>query len=1357
MARPENYQTLERVLEIYAGVLGSAADAAGANYWVDRIDNGDEAGRMWTYVDVADSFFDQTRVQDMYEDAEGNPLTGDAFLTALYLNIFKRDTPDAAGFAYWQGVMADMGITDYNSEGVGNLVMQMIDGMWANPNSINTTQKLYQNLVAASVEFYNYQVENDLLTPPAEVSDEFLATFRAAATDLLAGITQDSTPEEIAAAVEEAAVIIDPTPFRITASATSVHEDGSITFTVATSKAVTDATDVVFTLVPGDVEAPDQGSTNTNLNDFGGGAFNPVTVTIPAGGTTATFTVNPLNDNLTELPESFSVRAVVVGQTLTQTATLLDGASVPGQTFMLTKGLDNYQGTAGNDTIIGSIDNGNAELNTLSNLDIINGGAGVDTLSIAHGGSGTGNIALGNLSNVEIVTIESANASGLTVDTSAVTGVTNLNVTKAAAVVSATAATTTDISVSMKAANAAVSAFGGKNVSVSLTDISGTGNTNDVNIGSGNAPKGDVVVNLTGAKYTGAAVTFGSGTSGDIDITGGKTVTVTQVASSDTSFAATSSGNSGSGVTQADVKITANADTTTINVKQDVATAKNATATTGGVTETATVKFGALKAGNTLTLDVDGTGAGNNGITLTAKEDMTAADVAQAFANLVANSARLNASGVVTTAGDTQGSIAYTKATYANDTSNSGSGTSLWSSAAASGDTVVFTAATANTDVTNIAFTAASGSGSTTPTAPVVTIVAGKPHDATFTGGVMGAIAGKVEVVGAAALKTVTIDGFGSGSNTSGTTALETLNLSNSAGNAFTVGNAAATLNLNLEKVTDASGSTGSGVTISSGAATLNVKSIGNNVLTAADATTALNVSGNGILTGGASGGLDTIKTITVSETAGLNFSAASSGLTALESVNTTATTGTVTINIGSGATYTGGAGVDNVTVTNASGTGIAKAIDLGAGDDTLILNGTGSTTPTVDIKGGEGVDTLSMTAGTAAALGAAFAAKVSGFERLTLNDQVATSGDVTVNLKTLGFTNYVTTTGYNDAATTGKLILNNLADNATVVLAGNQTGSGSGAIEAKIEGAADSTTNVLNVIGTTATGNLTAGKLVANEVETINLTATDTAPLNASGQADIQTISLTLAADKATAVNLGTSNANLTLMLDSTTNKLATVDGNAMTGNLTVDLTAHNGVAMTVKGGAGADVLKASAGANAKADVLIGGAGNDVLYAGTNGAKLTGGEGNDLFVVMDSAASGSPFNGNKQVNTYSTIEDFQAGDVLQLLWNAGSGSNATGADAVVNSFAKLTATLDAGTSVFTDYVSAAMEQMAATTTGTGGDAVWFKIGNDSYVVIDNGVETTGAFVNGEDLIVKLTGLDLTSASFNTTYGTVTL
>ena len=74
---------------------------------------------------------------------------------------------------------------------------------------------------------------------------------------------------------------------------------------------------------------------------------------------------------------------------------------------MLTKGLDNYPGTAGNDTIIGSIDaTANTDLDTLSVLDIINGGAGIDTLKIADAKGAA--IALPNVSNVEIIEVQGA-------------------------------------------------------------------------------------------------------------------------------------------------------------------------------------------------------------------------------------------------------------------------------------------------------------------------------------------------------------------------------------------------------------------------------------------------------------------------------------------------------------------------------------------------------------------------------------------------------------------------------------------------------------------------------------------------------------------------------------------------------------------------------------------------------------------------------------------------------------------------------------------------------------------------------------------------------------------------------------
>lgn len=138
---------------------------------------------------------------------------------------------------------------------------------------------------------------------------------------------------------------------------------------------------------------------------------------------------------------------------------------------MLTKGLDNVPGTAGNDTIIGSVDTtAGTELNTVSAIDVVNGGAGIDTFKIS-GVTGLLATSLPTLSNVEI--IEASGAAGVTLDTSAIAGVTNLNVLKAGGVVSATAAATTDVAVTLKdaAAIGTVTVAGGKDVAVTLTDV----------------------------------------------------------------------------------------------------------------------------------------------------------------------------------------------------------------------------------------------------------------------------------------------------------------------------------------------------------------------------------------------------------------------------------------------------------------------------------------------------------------------------------------------------------------------------------------------------------------------------------------------------------------------------------------------------------------------------------------------------------------------------------------------------------------------------------------------------------------------------------------------------------------------
>lgn len=178
-------------------------------------------------------------------------------------------------------------------------------------------------------------------------------------------------------------------------------------------------------------------------------------------------------------------------------------------------------------------------------------------------------------------------------------------------------------------------------------------------------------------------------------------------------------------------------------------------------------------------------------------------------------------------------------------------------------------------------------------------------------------------------------------------------------------------------------------------------------------------------------------------------------------------------------------------------------------------------------------------------------------------------------------------------------------------------------------------------------------------------------------------------------------------------------VDASTASANLTVDLSAHAGVAVLVRGGAG----------------------DDTLVAGSNRAQLIGGVGKDLF-VLTASASGA---GTSGANSYSAVKDFNADDLLQLRWFNGTAVNAVG------KFSQLGASLDGSTAVFSNYVDAAITQARA------GEAVWFSYQGNAFVVVDSGAESAAAFAAGQDLIVQLTGVDLTQVSFNAQYGTIAL
>lgn len=986
---------------------------------------------------------------------------------------------------------------------------------------------------------------------------------------------------------------------------------------------------------------------------------------------------------LSGVTDTASLTAAVAPSVINAAVTEMTTAG-NGQTVTLSKGLDALVGGNGNDTFIGSVAAANEELNTLSALDSIDGGAGIDTLKILTDGTA---ISLPTLKNVEV--IEAQSSAALTIDTTAAAGLTNLNVTKvgAGAGLQATAGATTDVAVKLDApVTVPLTVNGGKNVDVTLTGAGASGNLNNITIGTTTAAQGDVKVDVTtaaavkGANITGAATT----------VTGGKTVSVSQKVGS-------SSGLVADGVTTTThalnaVNVNANASTTTVTVVQDKTVAASAGAVAvAGVAETASVKFTALTANGTVTV---------SGLTFTASKAMTAAEVAQAFANLSAAALKPGAA-----TSDTQGPGAAANGVF------TGSLLAGWNSGAASGDTVVFTASKGGAMATDLV---ATGAAVTTITQGVDAVEA--------KAAVLGVTAGTVTIAGGAALKTVTVDGYSKlGSTVNGTAnALENLSLSN--GGAFTAAVGAATVNLSLENVWDTAAVAATKTTaavaaiqaaVAVGSATtttLNVKNTGNNAVTLTTPAATLNLSGSGMLTAAGSS-LTNLKTLKVTETAGLNLGA--SALTNVESVDTTGTTGAVTVQIdGSKATYAGGAGVDTVTVTTAA---VDKAINLGAGDDRLVLlNAAPVIKSGLVLEGGDGVDTLALAAAFAAtaSAGAAFEAQINGFEKLELSG--ATAGE-TVNLDNLDDINYVITNGG------AGVKLDKMLANATVEL----KGAHSAAVEVVLKDATG-TADVVNLVANAGTG-ANIGTVKVDKVETINITTTDTDPSPAA----VSTNTLALNGDSIATVNVAGAG-DLVLGLDALSVKVAAVNASAATGSLTLNLSAYNGASfVTVTGGAGKDVLTASAGANAKADVLIGGAGDDILTAGSNGAKLTGGEGNDLFVL--NAAS-------KEANTYSSILDFQAGDLLQL----------TGA----TTFGKLTAALNPTTAVFSDFVAAAMAQA----NGAAGahDAVWFSFAGNSYVVLEQG--TAATFTNGTDSIIELTGVaNLDSASFNLTFQTVSL
>lgn len=307
------------------------------------------------------------------------------------------------------------------------------------------------------------------------------------------------------------------------------------------------------------------------------------------------------------------------------------------------------------------------------------------------------------------------------------------------------------------------------------------------------------------------------------------------------------------------------------------------------------------------------------------------------------------------------------------------------------------------------------------------------------------------------------------------------------------------------------------------------------------------------------------------------------------------------------------------------------------------------------------------------------------------------------------------TTMGVASSTGSGLLTIDHLISGGTVELAA----AGAGAT-VKVTDALTGTADVLNVVTKVGTADLNHGTVTAVDVETVNITATDT-----NTTAGINKSTLALAATSVTTVTTVTVKGNAAVDLTMTGNtKVTLIDG---TDGGALNVTSANVTdAVTIKGGAGADVL-VSAATSVMADTLMGGAGNDSLTPNKGLTLMYGGAGADSFNITVASAN---------ANSPSTIMDIGSGDTIKF--------------AGATSFKQAQVTLDpAGNPNLTSYADAAIDAIAE------GQMAWFQYGGNTYIVQEDAVAVGHAngstFINGTDFIVKITGLvNLgTGASYN--------
>jgi len=228
----------------------------------------------------------------------------------------------------------------------------------------------------------------------------------------------------------------------VSVSGTAWSSGGSSSYTVTSSASkVTEGNDVTFTITSNTAASADTTFSWTVIGDSNGGTVDKAgatdidilsgTATIAAGSKSTTFNVTPTTDAIVEGIEGIKVSIFDSSSNAISSSKILvdnGGSSATSASFSLTTGVDNFTGGSGDDSFDATA------LGSMNDYDLIDGGDGVDTLTIKFATVASGQTLIPQLSNIETIQVTNETAVDgiadddiLTISTAGLTGITTVS------------------------------------------------------------------------------------------------------------------------------------------------------------------------------------------------------------------------------------------------------------------------------------------------------------------------------------------------------------------------------------------------------------------------------------------------------------------------------------------------------------------------------------------------------------------------------------------------------------------------------------------------------------------------------------------------------------------------------------------------------------------------------------------------------------------------------------------------------------------------------------------------------------------------------------------------------------------